>query len=90
MDLDEFPLRVIISAIPPIWKILSNDFIRKSMLELNQRFPMVKTPQEKMIIERQIRATDREIDKLVYELYELSEEEIRIVENDQGEVLSVT
>ena len=29
---------------------------------------------------RQITATDREIDQLVYELYGLSDEEIRIVE----------
>ena len=29
---------------------------------------------------RQIEATDREIDRLVYELYGLSDEEIRIVE----------
>jgi len=33
---------------------------------------------------RQIDATDREIDRLVYELYELSEEEIAIVEEATG------
>jgi hypothetical protein len=32
------------------------------------------------VIERQIEATDREIDRLVYELYGLSEDEIAIVE----------
>jgi hypothetical protein len=31
-------------------------------------------------IQRQIAATDAEIDRLVYELYGLTEEEIRIVE----------
>jgi hypothetical protein len=31
-------------------------------------------------LERQIAATDRQIDELVYELYGLTEEEIRIVE----------
>ena len=31
-------------------------------------------------VSRQIEATDREIDRLVYELYGLSDEEIRIVE----------
>ena len=30
--------------------------------------------------QRQIEATDREIDRLVYELYGLSDEEVRIVE----------
>ena len=31
-------------------------------------------------IQRQIDATDRQIDQLVYELYELTDEEIKIVE----------
>jgi hypothetical protein len=31
------------------------------------------------IIQRQIEATDRQIDQLVYELYRLNDEEIRIV-----------
>jgi len=35
---------------------------------------------EKTAIERQIDATDRQIDTLVYELYGLTEEEITIVE----------
>jgi hypothetical protein len=32
-------------------------------------------------LQRQIDATDREIDRLVYDLYGLTEEEIQIVEN---------
>jgi len=32
------------------------------------------------MIQRQIDATDRQIDKLAYELYGLTQEEIRIVE----------
>ncbi len=35
---------------------------------------------------RQLAATDREIDTLVYELYGLTEEEIRIVEGDLSPV----
>jgi hypothetical protein len=38
------------------------------------------TPQEKEMIQREIESTDRAIDRLVYELYGLTEEEIRIVE----------
>jgi hypothetical protein len=34
----------------------------------------------KDVIQRQIDATDREIDRLVYELHGLSEEEVKIVE----------
>jgi len=41
-----------------------------------------KTPDEKTRIEREIRATDEQIDKLVYELYGLSEYEIKIVEGN--------
>jgi hypothetical protein len=35
---------------------------------------------DKTALLRQIEATDRQIDALVYELYRLTEEEIRIVE----------
>jgi hypothetical protein len=35
---------------------------------------------EKTIIQRQIDATDKQINQLVYQLYGLTEEEIRIVE----------
>ncbi len=38
------------------------------------------TPQEQTALSRQIAATDREIDQLVYKLYGLTDEEIRIVE----------
>jgi hypothetical protein len=39
-----------------------------------------KTPQEQEMVKREIEATDGQIDKLVYELYGLTEEEIKIVE----------
>ena len=48
------------------------------MLMLNKQQP--STPQEKEMLKREIAATDRQIDALVYELYGLTEEEIRIVE----------
>jgi hypothetical protein len=50
------------------------------MLNLHARVRKVKTDHERTVIERQIEATDREIDRLVYELYGLSDEEIAIVE----------
>ncbi len=50
------------------------------MLELHKRIEKVKTPYEKTNIQNQISATDKAIDKLVYELYELTEKEIKIVE----------
>ena len=48
------------------------------MLALHKQSP--RTPQEKESLSREIEATDGQIDRLVYELYGLTEEEIRIVE----------
>jgi len=50
------------------------------MLELNKQLASAKTDHDKTVIQRQIDATDRQIDQLVYELYGLTEEEIKIVE----------
>jgi hypothetical protein len=50
------------------------------MLALNRQHETARTPDEKTRIERQIAATDQQIDRLVYELYGLTEEEIKIVE----------
>jgi hypothetical protein len=50
------------------------------MLSLHKQLAPAKTAHEKTTIERQIDATDAQIDKLVYELYGLSADEIKIVE----------
>ncbi len=50
------------------------------MLDLNKKLPTAKIVHDKTVIQRQIDATDSQIDRLVYELYGLTEEEIRIVE----------
>lgn len=41
---------------------------------------MAEVAHNKMIIQQQIDATDKQIDQLVYALYGLTEEEIKIVE----------
>jgi len=51
------------------------------MLSLNQQLELSRTTQEKTIFQRQIDVTDRQIDQHVYQLYGLTEEEIRIVES---------
>ena len=51
------------------------------MLELHKHLAEAKTPQPKTVLQRQIEATDRQIDRLVFELYDLTEEEIKIVES---------
>ena len=52
----------------------------ESMLSLHGREHSATLPQEKEQLRRQIETTDRQIDQLVYELYGLTDEEIRIVE----------
>lgn len=52
----------------------------EQMQELHKRLAKAKTPQEKESLERQIQDTDFSIDSLVYELYGLTEEEIKVVE----------
>ena len=48
--------------------------------KLKEDISSLKTPTERTAIERQIQATDAQIDQLVYQLYGLTEEEIKIVE----------
>jgi len=50
------------------------------MLNLHQQLANAKTPTEKTLLQRQIASTDAPIDALVYELYALTDEEIRLVE----------
>lgn len=50
------------------------------MLELHKQVASAKTDHDKTIIQRQIEATDRQIDHLVYDLYGLTDEEIKLVE----------
>jgi cell division protein FtsL len=52
----------------------------ETMLSLHKHKAAAKTQGEIDTFQRQIDATDREIDTLVYELYGLTEEEIAIVE----------
>jgi len=52
----------------------------EQMLTLNKQLAEAKAPQTKTVLQRQIEAIDRQIDQLVYELYELTEDEIKIVE----------
>jgi len=50
------------------------------MLDLHRKLAAATIPADKTLYQRQIEATDRQIDALVYELYGLTEEEIAIVE----------
>jgi len=52
------------------------------MLDLNKRLAETGVPQTREMLKRRIETTDRQIDALVYELYGLNEEEIKIVEGE--------
>ena len=52
------------------------------MLDLNKKLPEANTDHNKNLIQRQINNSDNQVDKLVYELYGLSEEEISIMEEN--------
>ncbi len=62
-------------------------FLVDEMLNLHRIIDEVKIPQEKKRIQRQIDATDRQIDNLVYQLYELTDEEKAIIEKDSQNFL---
>jgi type I restriction-modification system DNA methylase subunit len=53
----------------------------EKMLNLHEQRTQSKTPHEQTALDRQISATDRQIDRLVYDLYGLTEEEIALVES---------
>jgi len=52
----------------------------QKMYYLNGKHITARTPQEQTALKREISATDEHIDQLVYQLYGLTDEEIKIVE----------
>lgn len=51
-----------------------------SMISLKKDLESTKTPNSRHTIQRQINATDKQINNVVYELYDLTDEEITIIE----------
>ena len=54
------------------------------MVDLHQKVKASTSSHGSTVLQRQVNATDRQIDRLVYELYELTDEEIAIVEEATG------
>jgi hypothetical protein len=54
------------------------------MLSLNKSLVATQSPPNRESLQREIDSTDRRIDRLVYELYDLTAEEIKIVEEATG------
>ena len=57
-------------------------YLVNEMQKIKKSISTSKTPAEKTALQRQIDATDKQIDQLVYQLYGLTEEEIKIVEGE--------
>ena len=79
VNLEKIPIRTI-NFDDPKEKNTHDRLVKlvEQMLELHKRLKDARTPDEKVRLQRQIDATDGQIDRLVYELYGLTEEEIRI------------
>ena len=60
------------------------DYCNK-MLELTEILVSCKTPNQKNIFRMQINKINDEINQLIYELYNLTDEEIAVVENEVGD-----
>jgi hypothetical protein len=57
----------------------------EKMLSLHKQLAESRDSHEQMLLPRQIEAADKQIDRLVYELYDLTEDEIKIVEGKGGD-----
>jgi type I restriction-modification system DNA methylase subunit len=80
-QLARFPFRTIDFA-NPSEKKMHDDLVAfvDTMLDLHKQLVKSNFDSEKEPVERQIKATDNKIDELVYQLYGLTEEEIKVVE----------
>ena len=82
--IEQLPIRVI-NFSDPTDKARHDQIVKlvEQMLSLHEQLVVAKTPDEKTRIQRQIDATDQKIDNLVYELYDLTEKEIMIVQRSE-------
>ncbi|MCK4731037.1 MAG: hypothetical protein KAT65_01140, partial [Methanophagales archaeon] len=52
----------------------------ETMLKLQKKYHDARMDRDKELYERQIKIVDEQIDRLVYDLYGLTEEEVKVVE----------
>jgi hypothetical protein len=83
--IEQLPIRLIDFSSPKEKKI-HNQIVKlvEQMLYLHQQLNQANTPPAKRMIQQQIQATDRQINQLVYELYELTDAEITMIESIQS------
>ncbi|MBI2843895.1 MAG: Eco57I restriction-modification methylase domain-containing protein [Armatimonadetes bacterium] len=85
-ELASFPIRCL-NPCDPFDKARHDRIVQSVdwMLALHKQLAGAKSPPDKESLQHRIDATDRQIDRLVYELYGLTEEEIGIVEGEARE-----
>jgi len=80
--LSQLPIRII-NFSDPADKARHDRMVKlvEQILSLHKQLASAKTPDDKTRLQRQIDATDHQIDRLVYELYGLTDRDIQIVED---------
>jgi hypothetical protein len=78
---EQLPIRTI-NFSDPTDKARHDQMVKlvEQMISLHKQLATAKIPDEKARLARQIDATGQQIDRLVYELYGLAEEEIKTIE----------
>ncbi len=81
--LGQLPIRTIDFSVPRE-KDVHHQVVNlvERMTSLQLRLSAARSPNDRNLLQRQIRATDQQIDRLVYNLYGLTDEEIEVVENE--------
>ncbi|HDS45451.1 MAG TPA: restriction endonuclease subunit R [Methanomicrobia archaeon] len=77
----DFPIRTIDFSVPAD-KSLHEKLVTlvEHMLRLHEQLSKARTEPDKAALQQQIEETDRQIDKLVYKLYDLTSDEIAVIE----------
>ncbi|MBU0711381.1 N-6 DNA methylase [bacterium] len=85
-ELDTFPqimIRDILQIPIPLPGAKNRDrmvSLVEQMLDFHKKLSSIREPRSREQLQRRIESTDKQIDRLVYELYELTDEEIKVVE----------
>ncbi len=80
-ELNAMPFRAI-NLMDPADKAYHDRMVElvERMLSLYKRLAEARTPQDKTILQQQLALTDKQIDRLVYELYGLTDNDIKQIE----------
>jgi hypothetical protein len=84
-DLKKLPIRTIDFSNPE--EVAQHDklvSLVENMLELQKKYNDARMEQDKELYERQIKMVDAQIERLVYDLYGLTEDEVKVVEDRVG------